>query len=254
MKTVLLSVLALSTLATTQLMAAGTPLPCDNAVDMDICTPTPHEQNQDALGQEMPHKVLRQIAIYLDKSTLNSFRRASKTYASIGLDGVLLKARGTKIAISSKKDLPTLAGWLKKGKCMDVPIICSDYTLENNDLIHLSLATHVVVKLGKISDEGLAFLTNAETLDLSWSSITDNGLVHLKNIKVLDLSCCQKVTNKGLALLSHATTVGLSGCHQITDEGLDHLTNTTTLELSGCINVTQAAKDALRARGVQVIG
>ncbi|MCA0370635.1 MAG: hypothetical protein LCH26_06000 [Proteobacteria bacterium] len=189
--------------------------------------------------EELPHKALTQIAAYLTREDMNAFRQANRKCAKAGFDGALLKARGTRIRVKNKEDLPFLAKSLQAPTWRAHPIVMDDTTITDEDLVHLKNATTMNLSFcKKITDEGLAHLGNATTVNLSFcEKITDKGLASLKNATTVHLSGCQQITDEGLAHLGNATTVNLS-CTQITDEGLPSLKNATTVDLSFCKKIT----------------
>ena len=91
----------------------------------------------------------------------------------------------------------------------------------------------------KITNEGLKYLTNATSINLSYCyKITDEGLKYLTNATTINLFLCEKITDEGLKYLTNATSIYLRGCDKITDEGLKYLTNATSINLNGCNKIT----------------
>jgi hypothetical protein len=86
--------------------------------------------------------------------------------------------------------------------------------------------------------DGLQFLTNLSSLDLSGcSQISDlSPLGHLTNLTSLDLSECSQVNDLSpLRDLINLTSLRLSRCSHLSDlSPLEHLTNLTSLDLNRC--------------------
>ena len=69
-----------------------------------------------------------------------------------------------------------------------------------------------------ITDNELKYLSNCETLNLSWCNITDEGIQYLRNCNKLNLYQTN-ITDMGLKYLSNCETLNLGYC-KITDEGI----------------------------------
>ena len=105
----------------------------------------------------------------------------------------------------------------KYGKLM------TDFILGNDERYHYYTIVNYVLN-AKITDDGLKYLTNATTINLSYcNKITDEGLKYLVNATTIDLSYCKKITDNGLKYLVNATTIKLYGCDYITNEGIRKL-------------------------------
>jgi hypothetical protein len=182
----------------------------------------------------LPPEVLLKIATESDKESWDTLKTTCITLNEICMDAHVLRSRGPTFVIRSADDLKEISERFYKDALCHVPIVFESYSPTDEDLQHL---------------------TNATQVDLSnCQGITDAGLAHLKNATQVNLSVCKRVTDAGLAHLKKATHVKFSFCPLITDAGLAHLTNATQVDLSYCRLITKAAKEALRQRGVIVIG
>ena len=227
--------------------------------------------------ERLPHKILTLIAAHLAKEDMTNFRFTNRKCAAAGFDDALLHKRGTRFLISDWFDLRPLGKRMQEGKFLDVPVICFNLGIDDNDLAHLARARHICLfGCHRITNAGLTYLKNAQTVHLNWcmfitdeglhplenvptvflqdlSGISDNGLAFLAKTRCVSLFRLSKITNGGLIYLKNAERVELSWSIQLSDEGILHLTNATTLILEGLTEVSQSLKDRLRSRGVNVI-
>lgn len=148
---------------------------------------------------------------------------------------------------------------------------------QKNKITSLSFAKdkNVVQFLARLSE-----IESLKYLDLSNTNLTDKEIELLsRSLTSLNLSFCNQITNEGVGKLPQAltsldlahcyqitdegagklpqglTSLSLSGCDLITDEGVNKLPQShTSLDLSWCDKITSGAKDALRQRGLIVIG
>jgi hypothetical protein len=89
-----------------------------------------------------------------------------------------------------------------------------------------------------ITDEGLKYIRNVHSLKLKGCErITGNGVKYLGNVHTLNLSKC-KIMNQDLKYIENVHTLNLEGCCKISNDGIKHLGNVHTLNLEGCYDIT----------------
>lgn len=74
------------------------------------------------------------------------------------------------------------------------------------------------------------YLTNINTIDLSYTNIIDNDIKYLQNCHTIRLVYCKKLTNQCTEYLKKCYEVDLDFCN-ITDEGVLNLTNCKIVKL-----------------------
>jgi hypothetical protein len=118
--------------------------------------------------------------------------------------------------------------------CVSTNVITDDGISSLLSLQSLGLNCNFRSPLCRITDVGLAKLTNLTRLTLDYNPfMTDCGISTSLRLRFLSLDGNKSITNDGLAKLTALTTLYLRNNATITDDGIKGLTNLTSLYLRG---------------------
>ena len=122
-------------------------------------------------------------------------------------------------------------------------------TIEDSDLECVKENSILTVNLSgclKITDNGISYLKNCNTLTLDYlKNISVSGFKNLQNIYCLSLAYCSQLTDDDLKYLSNISYLSIIYCTKITDKGLKNLKSCIQVNISGCVQVTDEGIESI---------
>lgn len=114
-------------------------------------------------------------------------------------------------------------------------IIANECALADTDLQYFSACKSVGIFLCEnVSDTGLKYLINCESINISSNKITDLGLSFLGNIKSINIQGNEHVTDEGISYFSKCHTVSIVDCLKLTPKIFDYLQHCQELAIFAC--------------------
>jgi len=180
--------------------------------------------------ETIPIEMFYYICSFLDNKDLCRLRLLSKEYNTF----ILNYSFNNDIRLETEKQYKSFILYLKNNI--------------NKIKVCIQLRSYYINSINFNSK--LKYFKNCTILNLSYChNITDEGLKYLSNYTTLDLSCL-KITDDGLKYLSNCRSLKLYNCN-ITDKGLKYLSNCKDFKLYRC-NISEEYIQFLRDKGLKV--